>query len=400
MTTFRDVERFRGLVDNGLLRAEELDAIGESAARRDVEVEQILRYECLFTRRTILKALAEYYQCGFVEYDERVPVPPELFAGLDPDRLGAAGWFPVAREGEKIVIAAWDPSDPLMMEEVKELLPAPAYEFRVALNEEVLFFIRDFLNGPPDHLIGNERTGLAFWRNTMARWRTKLACYRTDFASARTFLSALRGGLMLITIGAALLRLRSQSSLVPLYWLSVVLGILFVVVGLYSYFRIKKSRLRPPKHETLIEVTAATMHFLENYQFIEERPPDRYLKKTMLCRLADLLPNSCVRIDSSLDHKVRSSLAHERNSLAAQRTVLGCYRTLFSRARTGFSFIRTGISFASIGIGFIEYFGLSRLTILDVCLITAGVAMAVDGIIWSWPVRNENREGARCGFIS
>ncbi|GLI34111.1 GspE/PulE/PilB domain-containing protein [Desulforhabdus amnigena] len=394
-----EIERFHLLLDWGLLDKKELESIEESAAYRDADIEQILRYDYLIPRRRLLEALGEYYQCAWVEYDERIPVPPELLAGLNPEKLCMQGWFPVAREGERVIIAASDPRDELLMSEVKESLHVEHCEFRVALREEILFFIQDFLNADPEHLIGNERTGLAFWRNTMARWRTRLACYRTDFASARTHLSFLRGGLGLITIGRTLLLIRKQSPFLALYWMMIMVGGLFVLFGLFSYFKIKKSILSPPKHETLVEVTAATLYFLENYQFVEQRPADSFLKSTMLCRLADLLPNSCVYIEASLDNKVRSYLAHERTSLAAQRTVFACFRTIYARARTGLSFIRTGISFAGIGLGLIGYFGLSLFTILDSTVIAAGIAMAVDGMVWYWPVRKEHGEATKCGFI-
>ena len=179
----------------------------------------------------------------------------------------------------------------------------------------------------------------------------------------------------------------------------IVAGVLSVLFGVVSYFKIKKSRLSPPKHQTLVEVTSATLYFLESYRFAERKHYECTTRDTMLCRLADLLPNSCVYIEPSVDNKVRSYLAHERTSLAGRRTVFSCYRTIYARARTGLSFIRTGISFVGIGLGLIQYFGLSLFTILDTVIVLAGVAMAVDGAIWYWPVRKEHCEAEKSGLI-
>ncbi|MEJ2171011.1 MAG: hypothetical protein P8X90_36435 [Desulfobacterales bacterium] len=165
-----------------------------------------------------------YYHCRWAEYDERLPVPPELLAGLDADMLCAGQWFPIIKDHETVVVAARDPQDSRMVDEVKRCIPAKDFEFRVALGEDIRAFIQDFLNSIPEQIIGNERTGLAFWRNTMARWRTKLACYRTDFARARTYLSLLRWGLGLIMLGRALLHIRPVPSLVPLYWVMIGSG--------------------------------------------------------------------------------------------------------------------------------------------------------------------------------
>jgi len=153
---------------------------------------------------------------------------------------------------------------------------------------------------------------------------------------------------------------------------------------------------RPPKHETLVEVTAASLYFLENYQFAERGDPGDKYGKTMLARLSDMAHRTVAIIEPSLDNKPRSLLAQERNLLAAQRTVASCYRTIYSRARTGLSFIRTGVSFASVGAGEITYFGASFLNIIDAFIILAGLLMVVDGIVWSWPTRKENYEALKC----
>jgi uncharacterized membrane protein YidH (DUF202 family) len=391
----QEMERLLHLVDAGEISLEELRAESHDAVCRNMELEWVLRHEYDVPRRKILEALSGYYHCRWAEYDERLPVPPELLAGLDADMLCAGQWFPIIKDHETVVVAASDPQDSRMVDEVKRCIPAKDFEFRVALGEDIRAFIQDFLNSIPEQIIGNERTGLAFWRNTMARWRTKLACYRTDFARARTYLSLLRWGLGLIMLGRALLRIRPVPSLVPLYWVMIGSGFCIVLVGISTYFRIKRSILRPPKHQTLVEVSAATLYFLENYQYVERKPEKPSEKWTMLARLADMLPNSCVFIEPSLDNKARSSLAHERNALAAQRTVEGCYRTIYARARTGLSFIRTGVAFMSIGLGLIEYFGLSMLTIVDLFLIIAGFLMAADGAVWYWPVRKEQYEAAK-----
>lgn len=390
---------FRSLVDSGVLKEEDIERARAIARVRGIEIERILRYECNLTRRQLQKALSEYYGCRWLEYDERVPVPSELLAGLDVQGLCVSRWVPAAKEGDTVVIAASNPLDEQTTLEAAASFPEAQLEFRVALNEDIQAFLQDFLHAEPAHLMGNERTGLAYWRNTMARWRTKLACYRTTFAQARTYLSLLRWGLGLITITRAMMHLRLAPIDLRIFWDLIFAGCTLVLLTIISYFRFRKSIHHPPHHQTLVEATAATLYFLEQYQFVEQRPVDAPMKGTMLSRLSDVLPNSCVFMDSSRDNKVRSHLAHERNSLAAQRTVAACYRTIYSRARTGLSFIRTGVAFASIGLGLIDYFGLSLLTILDCFLVAAGMGMIIDGTLWYWPVRKEQCEASKCSVV-
>jgi uncharacterized membrane protein YidH (DUF202 family) len=386
------LERFRPLVERGLLTPDGLGAVEAASAFRGVDAERVLLDDFQIPRRKVLEALSAYYGCPWIEYDERLPVPVELLARVDGAKLCESLWFPAMMDGDTLVVAASDPFDPLVMEQARKFIPAGAYSVKVALVDDIAWLIQDFLHAAPDRLVGNERTGLALWRNNMARWRTRLACYRTDFATARTHFGALRWGLGLISACRTLLHVHPATLLGPLYWIMIALGFALVVAGVSSYVKLRSSIMSPPRPQTLVEVTAATLYFLEDYQFVPKKKGSYSARRTMLSRLSDLLPNSCVFIQNSPDNKVRSFLAHERNSLAAQRTVLACYRTIYSRARTGLSFIRTGVGFISIGLGLIQYFGLSLLTLLDCFVVLGGTLMVADGIVWYWPVRKEQRE--------
>jgi uncharacterized membrane protein YidH (DUF202 family) len=175
------------------------------------------------------------------------------------------------------------------------------------------------------------------------------------------------------------------------------LGLVLIVVGAPIYLRVRRSRLTPPRHQTLVEISASTMMFLENYHYpslpgrAEEDRKDRH-QGTMLSRLGDLLADYCTIIHPVPASRERTHLARERNVLAGQRTIAGCYRTIYSRARTGLAFIRTGITFISIGIGLIVHFGAGINTPFDLILVMAGGAMVGDGLLWYLPVRREQAE--------
>jgi uncharacterized membrane protein YidH (DUF202 family) len=390
------VEKFIKLIEYGALTEEEFFEAKYAAEARGLEVEQILVKECGVPRRILLQALSEWYDCPSVEYDERLPVPPELLSGLDGERLSLSKWFPVIKDGDTVIIAANNPEDPVVLDEARKSIKAEKYEFRVALEEDIQWFIQDFLHARPGYLIGTERTGLAFWRNTMAHWRTRLACYRNDMAKARTDLALLRWGLGLTAISDTLMRTHRFESMLFLYWLMIAGGISLAVFGLKGYLKIRRKRMEPPEHQTLVEVTSATLHFLENYHFIEDTGNQAPTKQTMLARLGDLLSGHCTILYPSPASRERTHLARERNVLAGQRTVAACYRTIYARARTGLAFIRTGVSFSGLGLGLIRYFGLSALTLTDSLLVVAGIFMIADGALWYMPVRKEQAEIPRC----
>ncbi len=386
--------KFRRLVESGALPEAALAEAIEGAAYRGIGLEKILRHEYHVPRRKLLESLSAYFDCPWVEYDERLPIPFEFLDRLGTEGIGAYQWFPVAKDGSTAVIAAVNPQDADLRATVHARLCADAYEFRVALPEDIQAFIEDFLSSDPRHLIGNERTSLALWRNTMARWRTRLSCYRTEFAKVRTNLGLLGGGMGLIAIGRALAHLQVGSVQGRPYFYQgiIAMGLALVATGLYHYVRIKRHVLKPPRHQTVVEVTAATLYFLENYQFVERRGEQAPMRRTMLARLAELPLNHEVVIDQSLDNRKRSYLAHERNLQSAQRTIAACYRTVYSRARTGLSFIRTGVSFLAVGIGLMRYFGFSLLTGFDLVLVIGALAMIVDGALWYLPARKEQAE--------
>ena len=396
MTCEMDMRRVHLLQEEGILSEQELRAAQDAAAARGAELETLLTQEFGVPKTALLQALSGYYRCPFVEYDEKMPVAPELLAGLDNERLSISRWFPLARDGNTVIIAANDPANPAVRAEVLQAVKADRYEFWVALNEDIQWFIQDYLHAEPGRLIGTERTGLAFWRNTMALWRTRLACYRSDLAAARTHLALLRWGLGFVALGDALLRAGGGTAAVPSTWLMMLAGLITGLFGLRGYLLVRRSRMKPPGHHTLVEVTNATLPFLENFHFIPGTGQGAATKQTMLSRIGDLLGDHCTILFPQPASRERTHLARERNVLAAQRTVAACYRTLYARGRTGLAFIRTGVSFAGLGLGLLHAFSYGMLTAVDGILVLAGALMAADGLRWYLPVRRELAEVPRC----
>jgi uncharacterized membrane protein YidH (DUF202 family) len=394
--TVQQGSEFFLLVERGILSQAALEEATSVAQARGIALEKVLLREYRITKQDLLEALGGYYKCASVEYDERLPIPPELLSNLSPDSLSTYQWMPVMKDKSgTVVIAARNPESLAMRADVKKFVAADRYEFRVSLDSDIQWYIQDFLHAKVGLLIGTERTGLAFWRNTMAQWRTRMACYRTDLAKARTGLAFIRWGLGTIALSNALLQSRSTSSNPYLYFSVLIVGIVIAFYGLPQYLNVRKSRLTPPGNQTLVEVTAATIQFLENYHFIENTGTSQETGGTMLARMGDYLADHSTYLNPTPSSKTRTMFARERNVLAAQRTIAACYRIIYARARTGLAFIRTGISFTSIGIGILSYFGFGLLTSFNIWLIAAGLLMLVDGMLWYWPVRKEQAEVPR-----
>jgi uncharacterized membrane protein YidH (DUF202 family) len=382
--------RFQGLVELGILTSESLKRLLEEAAARGRQPEWILVHERGVARRVLLDLFSAYHRCPQVEFDERLSVPPELLAGADAGQLSRLGRFPLLQSDEGIVIASVAPET--LREESAGLPESAQPEPWVAFAEDIDWYIEDFLHASPGKLIGTERTGLAFWRNTMAQWRTRLACYRTDFAKSRTSLAVLRWGLGLVALANVLLRAPHSWSPPQFSWLLIAVGLCLAVASLPGYWNIRRFGVRPPGHHTLVEVTSAAVRFLDAYTPASPQaggPPSRL---TMLARLGDWVGDHMRLEYPPPTQKERAPLARKRNVLAAQRTVAACYRTIYARARTGLAFIRTGVTLAGFGIGLIQYFGFSLFTLLDALLVVAGLLLVADGLWWYLPVRKEQAE--------
>jgi len=382
---------FQALVDRGILNASELRQAALSAKARGVDVEQVLLTDHGVAARDLVDALASHYGCPPLEYDERLPVPPAVLEGLDGEALSVFQWMPVILdEAGTVVIAARNPNSRDMRDDVRRQLPGAQYVFRVALDRDVQWFVQDFVHARPGRLVGTERTGLAAWRNTMAQWRTRLACYRTDLAKARTSLAFIRWGLGTVALANVLLRTRVFGHFTAVSVL--VLGVVISAGGVPVYLRVRRSRMTPPRNQTLVEVTAATVQFLESYHVLDADGLRPETRGTMLARLGGLLGAYSTYLNPTPSSKTRTMLARERNVLAAKRTIAACYRTLYARARTGLAFIRTGVSFVSLGIGLAGYFGTGPLAGVNVAIVVVGLLLVVDGVFWYWPVRKEQAE--------
>ncbi len=333
-----------------------------------------------------------------VVFDETLRIPAGLLGRLAASDFDQDRWFPVALDDDgTAVVALAAPDDAAAREVAARVLAGCPLRFVPASAEDVGRLAGEYKPAVTGAAVGVIRTNLAFWRNTMAQWRTRLACWRTDMATGRTWLGVSRFGLGLMALGNTLLRSSQTASARLLDGSCLALGLILAGISAGAYLRLRLSRRRLPGVQTLVEISAATLQFLEEYHFIEEpgrrRPPS---KGTMLGRLGDMLENHATILEIASGAPERIHLARERNVLAAQRTVCACYRTIAARARTGLAFIRTGVAVLSLGIGLLRYSGGGPLSLIDWLLAVVGAAMVVDGLLWYWPVRQEPVRTPRC----
>lgn len=136
--------KFDYLVENGLLTQKELEkAVGE-ARQAKKEIEEILMQAYKVSKRDIGKALSQYYRTPFIEYNEKVPIPGELLAGLKVPFMKRNFWVPIKQDEDGVVIAIDNPSHLQKVDMIKPLFAGKPLVFHVAIKEDILKFISLF----------------------------------------------------------------------------------------------------------------------------------------------------------------------------------------------------------------------------------------------------------------
>lgn len=137
--------RYDQLLERGLLSEAELDqAIGKAKAQK-VDPELLLMAEHDISREDLLRSLGAFYGCGYLMFDEKIPLDPGLMQGIRPDYLRHRMWVPVCRVGEKVVVLVDDPRDLAKLDEIRTHKQLRNCEIRVGLKEDILRFIQAHL---------------------------------------------------------------------------------------------------------------------------------------------------------------------------------------------------------------------------------------------------------------
>lgn len=133
--------KFSYLLSQGILTPGQLTKAWEIGQQKNIPIEKVLIQDFELPKQEVLKALSYFYQCPYQEVTEDTTVSPELTKDLQVDYLRKNLWVPIRKEDEKLTVALTDPYDILKIQEIKTILRAKAYEFRVALKEDILNLI-------------------------------------------------------------------------------------------------------------------------------------------------------------------------------------------------------------------------------------------------------------------
>lgn len=133
---------YENLVFRGVLTRQQLDDVLSRSAKRGVSTSRLLQLDYGVSPDDIGASLEIYYQTPFVRFQDN-PVSEQMLKGINRQYLITNLWVPIQARGEKIVILLHNPHDSEKIEEIRRILNAQEYEFRVGLPEEILAFLGD-----------------------------------------------------------------------------------------------------------------------------------------------------------------------------------------------------------------------------------------------------------------
>jgi hypothetical protein len=136
-----------------------MDSAWVEARKQKETIESYLMREYKISKADIGRALEEYFDCSFLEFNEKFPIPSHLLANLNPDFLRHELWVPLDKSGGVIRVLVDDPDNILKRDSIMHLLKTKMLKFDVALAEDILKFINHFFSFPPEESTFKELLG-------------------------------------------------------------------------------------------------------------------------------------------------------------------------------------------------------------------------------------------------
>ena len=130
--------KFDYLISSGFLTQNELEAsiMEIRGGRRDLETLLMKKFQ--IAKKEIGKSLSVFYKCPFVQYEDRIFIPPELVKNIALSYLKANFWIPLRRDKDKVEVLIDDPHSFQKIHDIKRLFPVREIKLYVGLREDIL----------------------------------------------------------------------------------------------------------------------------------------------------------------------------------------------------------------------------------------------------------------------
>jgi type II secretory ATPase GspE/PulE/Tfp pilus assembly ATPase PilB-like protein len=141
MAQRRSASKFDYLIEHHLLTSQELDTAVAEARQRGQDVETVLVEQYRVPKKEIGQALSRFFDCPFLEFDERTVIDPTLLKGISFDYLKANHWVPLRREDSTVEIVVDNPKDLQKVEHIQLLMKGLKPRFFVSLRKDIMQYL-------------------------------------------------------------------------------------------------------------------------------------------------------------------------------------------------------------------------------------------------------------------
>jgi len=142
--------RFDYLINHELIKEEELENAWKESREKKEPIEIILMRKHKISKEDIGHSLEEFYNCRFIKYNEKTPIPGHLIKNLKKNYLRRELWVPIGTIGDKIHVIIDDPNNIIKKDSIESLLKTKQIQYDVALEEDIVKYINLFFSSPED----------------------------------------------------------------------------------------------------------------------------------------------------------------------------------------------------------------------------------------------------------
>ncbi|MBM4312703.1 MAG: GAF domain-containing protein, partial [Deltaproteobacteria bacterium] len=142
--------RFDYLISRDLIKEEDLDrALDESREAKET-IEDFLMKKHKISRDDLGRSFEEFYNCKFVTYSDKIPIPGDLLGNLNKEYLRRELWVPLERKDGVIDVIVDDPNNIIKRDMIENLLKTKSVHYDVALPADIIKFINKFYQSPEE----------------------------------------------------------------------------------------------------------------------------------------------------------------------------------------------------------------------------------------------------------
>ncbi len=142
--------RFDYLLSHDLIKEEELESAWKESREKKISMENFLMQKHKISKVDIGHAFEEFYNCRFIQYNDKLPIPGHLIKNLKKNFLRRELWVPLEMVGDRIHVLIDDPNNIIKKDTIESLLKTKKIKYDVAMEEDIVKYINLFFNVPDE----------------------------------------------------------------------------------------------------------------------------------------------------------------------------------------------------------------------------------------------------------